>query len=85
MWAKIDVPCVGGPVDGRSVLVPVDEDAVPPATIDQTWLWIEYGGELLDANMNGLYVLESIAGGGPPWVYVWSNLRPAQQATDQRR
>jgi hypothetical protein len=83
MWAKTDVPCLGGPLDGRSLLVPVDENDVPPATIDQTWLRIEYGSELLDADMNGVYELESIAGsGGPPWVYVWTGILPDQQSTD---
>ncbi|MEU5726761.1 hypothetical protein ABZ783_33795 [Micromonospora sp. NPDC047738] len=85
MWAKVDVPCVGGPVDGRCVLVPVDEEGLPPAQLDQTWLWIEYGGELLDADINGVYALESIAGGGPPWVYVWHSALPNRQSTDQRR
>ncbi|MGY4898634.1 hypothetical protein ACWEEK_24005 [Micromonospora aurantiaca (nom. illeg.)] len=85
MWAKTDVPCVGGPVDGRSLLVPIDENGAPPERIDQTWLWIEYGGELLDADMNGVYELESIAGGGPPWVYVWASALPGQRSTDQER
>jgi hypothetical protein len=40
MWEKADVPCVGGPVDGRSLLVPVNEDGVPPDVIDQNWLWV---------------------------------------------
>jgi hypothetical protein len=72
MWEKVDVPCVGGPVDGRSLLVPVDEDGVPPDVIDQNWLWVEFGGELLDADVVGFYELESIAGAGPPWIYVWA-------------
>ncbi|MBQ0903581.1 hypothetical protein [Micromonospora sp. U21] len=72
MWEKVDVPCVGGPVDGRSLLVPVDEDGVPPNMIDQNWLWVEFGGELLDADMAGVYELEPVAGTGPPWVYVWA-------------
>lgn len=71
MWEKIDVPCAGGPVDGRSLTVPVDENRLPPGTIDQTWLWVEYGGELLDADVDGVYELEPVAGAGPPWVYVW--------------
>ena len=69
---KVDVPCVGGPVDGRSLLVPVDEDGVPPDVIDQNWLWVEFGGELLDADMAGVYELEPVAGVGPPWIYVWA-------------
>ncbi|PZG22146.1 hypothetical protein C1I95_06040 [Micromonospora craterilacus] len=77
MWAKIDVPCVGGPVDGRSLIVPVDDDGWPPTTIDQSWLWIEYGSELLNADVDGVYELEPIAGGGPPWVYVWATAKPS--------
>ncbi|MCX5070918.1 hypothetical protein OOJ91_34280 [Micromonospora lupini] len=72
MWERVDVPAVGGPVDGRNLLVPVDEDGLPPATIDQTWLWVEYGGELLDADVGGVYELESVAGSGPPWLYLWA-------------
>jgi hypothetical protein len=71
VWEKIEIPCLGGPVDGRSVFVPVDDEGVPPAAIDQGWLWTEYGGELLDADMAGVYELEPIAGRGPPWVYSW--------------
>ncbi|MFI6262962.1 hypothetical protein [Micromonospora sp. NPDC051006] len=51
MWEKVDVPCVGGPANGRSLLVPVDEGGVPPDVIDQNWLWVEFGGELPDAEM----------------------------------
>ncbi|MFG1660679.1 hypothetical protein ACGFIY_29495 [Micromonospora chersina] len=72
MWEKVDVPCVGGPVNGRSLLVPVDEDGVPPDVLDQNWLWVEFGGELLDADMAGVYELEPLAGAGPPWIYVWA-------------
>ncbi|MEU8301128.1 hypothetical protein AB0C04_28040 [Micromonospora sp. NPDC048909] len=71
MWERVDVPAVGGPVDGRNLLVPVNEDGVPPEIIDQNWLWVEYGGELLDADVDGAYELEPVAGAGPPWVYVW--------------
>ncbi|MEU8265444.1 hypothetical protein AB0C02_33205 [Micromonospora sp. NPDC048999] len=63
----------------------IDEDGVPPAAIDQTWLWIEYGGELLDADVDGACELESIAGGGPPWVYVWAGALPDQQSAGQER
>ncbi|MCK1804962.1 MULTISPECIES: hypothetical protein [unclassified Micromonospora] len=79
----IDVPSVGGALDGRSLLVPVDEDGAPPRRIDQRWLWIEYGGELLDADVNGVYGLESIAGGGPPWVYVWTSVVRDRQSTSK--
>ncbi|MFC0504199.1 hypothetical protein [Micromonospora costi] len=77
MWQRADVPAVGGPVDGRNLLVPTNDEGLPPETIDQSWLWIEYGGELLDADVDGQYELESQAGAGPPWVYVWvPNRRP---------
>lgn len=75
MWEQVDVPCVGGPVDGRSLLVPLDDDGLPPETIDQSCLWIEHGGELLDADVDGQYELEGQAGAGPPWVYVWLSNR----------
>jgi len=64
--------CVGGPVDGRSLLVPVDEDGVPPDVIDQNWLWVQFGGELLDADVAGVYELAPVAGAGPPWIYIWA-------------
>jgi hypothetical protein len=69
VWGKVDVPCVGGPVDGRSLLVDVDEAGVPPETIDENWLWVEFGGELLDVDVDGAYELEPVAGAGPPWIY----------------
>jgi hypothetical protein len=72
VWERVEVPAVGGPVDGRSLTVPLDDDGQPPDVLDQTWLWVEYGGELLDADMAGVYELESVAGGGPPWVYLWA-------------
>jgi hypothetical protein len=72
VWEKVDVPCVGGPVDGRNLFVPVDDDGVPPDVIDENWLWVTFGGELLDADMAGVYELEPIAGAGPPWRYVWA-------------
>jgi hypothetical protein len=72
MWEKLDVPCVGSPVSGRSLLVPVNENGFPPDVIDQNWLWVEFGGELLDTDTAGVYELEPVAGGGPPWIYVWT-------------
>lgn len=75
MWVHVEVPAVGGPVDGRSLTVPVDEDELPPAVLDESWLWVEYGGELLDADVAGRYELEPVAGQGPPWVYVWVRSR----------
>ncbi|MFC6021586.1 hypothetical protein ACFP2T_36135 [Plantactinospora solaniradicis] len=61
----MEVPAVGGPVDSRSPTVPLD-DGQPPEVIDQNWLWVEYGGEVLDADMAGVYELESFAGGKSP-------------------
>jgi hypothetical protein len=69
--AKVDVPFVGGPVDGRSADVPVDDDGYPPLALDQTWLWTTFGSELLDADVDGVYELEPVAGRGPPWLYLW--------------
>ncbi|TDB76769.1 hypothetical protein [Micromonospora sp. KC723] len=76
MWERVDVPAVGGPVDGRNLLVPLDDEGVPPPVINQSWLWVEYGGELLDADVDGAYELEPVAGAGPPWLYIWV---PSQQ------
>lgn len=73
MWERTEVPAVGGPVDGRSLTVPLDDDGQPPDVLDQNWLWVEYGGELLDADMAGVYELEPVAGGGAPWVYLWAS------------
>jgi hypothetical protein len=42
----------------------------PPA-LDQTWLWTTFGSELLDADVDGTYELEPVAGRGPPWLYIW--------------
>lgn len=67
----VPVPCVGGPLDGRSLWVPVDEAGVPQELVDETWLWVEYGSELLDADTGGVYELEPAAGRGPPWIYFW--------------
>ncbi|SCG51778.1 hypothetical protein [Micromonospora inositola] len=49
-----------------------DVTPVPPNLIDQNWLWVEFGGELLDAAMADVYKLEPVAGTGPPWIYVWA-------------
>ncbi len=60
---------MGGPIDGRGLLLPLDEDGIPPEVIDQTRLWMEYGGELLDNDVDGMYHLEPVSGRGPPWIY----------------
>ncbi|MGQ5262855.1 hypothetical protein ACTWLT_19145 [Micromonospora sp. ZYX-F-536] len=41
-------------------------DGFPPNAIDQNWLWVEFGGELLDADMAGVYELKPVAGTDPP-------------------
>ena len=65
----VAIPCVDGPISGRDAWVRLDDDGNPPAELDQTWLWTKYGSELLDAD--GIYVLEPVAGAGPPWRYLW--------------
>jgi hypothetical protein len=40
--------------------------------IDENWLWVEFGGELLDVDIDGVYELEPAAGAGPPWLYRWA-------------
>jgi hypothetical protein len=68
---RVEIPLVGGPVDGRSIDVDVDEDGHPPAALGQTDLWVTWGSELLDADLSGRYELEAVAGFGPPWLYRW--------------
>jgi hypothetical protein len=72
VWENVEVPCVGGPVDGRTLTVPVNDAGVPPQEIDENWLWVEFGGELLDVDVDGVYELEPVAGTGPPWLYRWA-------------
>ena len=69
--ARVDISCVGGPVDGRVADVDVGDDGVPPDVLPESWLWSTYGSELLDADLHGRYELEPVAGTGPPWLYVW--------------
>lgn len=71
MWERVEIPAVFGPVDGRDLSVSVYVDGYPPLTSDRNWLWVEYGGELLDADVAGVYELELVAGFGPPWVCRW--------------
>jgi hypothetical protein len=74
--ASVDIPFVGGPVDGRLAGVDVDDDGLPPVSLTESWLWFAYGSELLDADVAGRYELEPVAGAGPPWVYLWMPTRP---------
>ena len=69
--ATVDIPFVGGPLDGRDGEVEIDDDGLPPDPLPESWLWFTYGGELLDSDLNGRYALEPIAGAGPPWIYLW--------------
>jgi hypothetical protein len=70
--AKVDVPCVGGPLNGRLLEVDVDEEGFPPETVTETELFFAYGSELLDADTSGHYELESLgARWTAPFVYVW--------------
>jgi hypothetical protein len=73
--ARVDIPLVGGPLDGRSLDVEVDDEGRPPEWIPETWLWLAYGSELLDKDLAGRYELEAVAGSGPPWLYVWIERR----------
>ena len=68
---RVEVPLVGGPVDGRTVDVDIDDDGLPPPVLTQTDLWVTWGGELLDADVIGVYELEPVAGHGAPWLYLW--------------
>jgi hypothetical protein len=77
--AKLDIPCVGGPVDGRVADVDVNDDGLPPDVLPESWLWPAYGSELLDADLDGRYELEPVAGFGPPWLYVWAPRGAARQ------
>jgi hypothetical protein len=65
----VDIPLLGGPGDGQSVTVPVDDDRMPPAILAA--LVIEDQGT--PPRIEGSYLLEPQAGGtGPPWLYVYS-------------
>jgi hypothetical protein len=68
---RVDIPLVGGPLDGRDIDVEVDEDGLPPDQLPQTWLWFTFGSELFDQQLAGHYEREPVAGSGPPWVYIW--------------
>ena len=66
---RVDVPLVGGPLDGREIDVEIDDDGLPPDQLAEAWLWFTYGSELLDKDLAGRYELEPVAGSGPPWLY----------------
>ncbi|SNT65879.1 hypothetical protein SAMN05421812_12825 [Asanoa hainanensis] len=69
---KVDIPCVGGPLNGRLMEVDVDDDGYPPAIVSETDLFVAYGGELLDADTSGHYEIESVGPPGTrPWHYIW--------------
>jgi hypothetical protein len=71
MRETADVRFVGGPIDGRSADVDLNDDGLPQPNLPQSWLWETYGSELLNADVNGVYELEPVAGAGPPWLYRW--------------
>ena len=68
---RVDIPLVGGPLDGREIDVEVDDDGLPAEHLPEAWLWFAYGSELLDKVLTGRYELEPVAGSGPPWLYMW--------------
>jgi hypothetical protein len=68
---RVDLPLLGGPVHGHLADVPLLDDGSPPPALDQAWLWTTFGSELLDADVEGTYELEPVAGRGPPWLYIW--------------
>jgi hypothetical protein len=77
---RVDVPLLGGPLDGRDIDVEVDDDGLPPEHLTESSLWFAHGSELLDTDLAGRYVREPVAGSGPPWLYVWiPRHRPAQR------
>ena len=76
----IDVPLVGGPLDGRDIDVELDEDRLPPEWIPETMLWFAYGSEMIDLDLAGRYEREPVAGAGPPWLYVWIEGRSSEDS-----
>lgn len=67
MDVTADIPLVGGPGDGQSITVPVDEDGMPPAYAVAFVLRDD------SPRVEGTYTLEPVAGGiGPPWLYQYS-------------
>jgi hypothetical protein len=78
---RVDIPLVGGPLDGRDIDVEVDDDGLPPEHLPEAWLWFAYGSELLDHDLAGRYELEPVAGSGPPWLYMWIEHRARLRGT----
>jgi hypothetical protein len=78
---RVDIPLVGGPLDGRDIDVEVDDDGLPPEYLPEAWLWFAYGSELLDHDLAGRYELEPVAGSGPPWLYMWIEHRTRLRGT----
>jgi hypothetical protein len=72
----VDIPLVGGPLDGRDIDVEIDDEGLPPKQLPETWLWFAYGSEILDENLGGR--CELVAGSGPPWLYVWIERRASE-------
>jgi hypothetical protein len=66
--ATEDIPLVGGPGDGQTLTVEVDEYGMPPP--HTTAFTLEDDG---GPRVEGTYELEPVAGMGPPWLYVWTN------------
>jgi hypothetical protein len=72
---RVDIPLVGGPLDGRDIDVEVDDEGLPSEQLPEAWLWFAYGNELLDKDLAGRYEPEPVAGSGPPWLYMWVERR----------
>jgi hypothetical protein len=62
--ARVDIPLVGGPLDGRTLDVEVDDEGRPPEWIPQTRLWLANGSALLDKDLAGRYELNRSLGRG---------------------
>jgi hypothetical protein len=43
MRETADVSFVGGPIDGRSADVDLNDDGLPQPNLPQSWLWETYG------------------------------------------
>lgn len=56
------MPVVGGPADGRTATVELDDHGDPPPELQP--------GDI-DVLGDGLYVRQPVVGSGPPWTYQW--------------